>query len=180
MWQIKALHLKPLKSQVTVEYFCALISNVAHNVWIHLDIYYRESYLSNDSLLSSLLADKSLLSLFLCLKFFDTFRSMPCLVSHSGQTKRRAVGGSYWCVASTSLKINFSHCDKVLNFTVGWCLPSDNSGLGGVKPIKMQKQVEKTLFSAAARLLSLVFIQQTPTVEYSPGVTQARRSIVPL
>lgn len=157
------LHLKPLKSQVTMEYFCALISNVAHNVWIPLDIYCRESYLC-----------------WLCLKFLDTFRSMPCLVSHSGRTKMRAVGGSYWCVASTNLKINFSHWDKVLNFTVGWCLPSDNSGLGGVKPIKMQKQVEKPLFSAAARLLSLFFIQQTPTVEYSPGVTQARRSIVPL
>lgn len=73
-------------------------------------------------------------------------------------------------LSSNSNSNSSKNCDKVSNFTVRWCLPSDNNSSGGAKPIKMQKQVEKTLFVT----------QQTPTVEYSPGVTQARRSIVPL
>lgn len=46
--------------------------------------------------------------------------------------------------------------------------------------LKCRNQVEKTLSSAAARHLNLFFIQHPPTMEYSPEVTQARRSIVPL
>lgn len=60
------------------------------------------------------------------------------------------------------------------------CQPSDNSSLGGVEPIKMQKQVEQTVFRAAATLLNLFSPSHPPTVEYSPGVAPARRSIVPL
>lgn len=69
--------------------------------------------------------------------------------------------GTLVCLASDDffgdLKINISHCDKALNFTVGWYLPSDKSSLGGVKPIKMQKSGWKDTSQCSCETLKSSF-----------------------
>lgn len=83
------------------------------------------------------------------------------------------------CCQRVSLESFFFHTAvRLLDFTVGWCLPSDKSRRGGVKPIKMQK----SLFRSSCQTLKSIsyYTRRSAVVEYSPGASLPWGPIVPL